>query len=68
MTRGLTKVVRLLILYSFKFQEYFQNYFQPFFQEIWKLSQVIPPQKQHEKLIKELIKYLGEVSQFGTMN
>ncbi len=56
-------VVRVVHLYSFKFAEEFKNYMNHFFEKIWGLvcNNHVQAGKQNEKLIQEVVRYLGEM-------
>jgi hypothetical protein len=56
-------VVRVVHLYSFKFAEEFKDYVNYFFERIWGLvcNGYVQAAKQNEKLIQEVVRYLGEM-------
>lgn len=60
------KAVRLVHIYQFKFHEYFAKYSQFFFERIWGmvLNKWVPSNKQNEKLIQAVIRYLNEMATF----
>lgn len=64
MIRSRSKVVRLIHIYSFKFQEYFGNYQSGFFQSIWGMicNNQVNSSKANEKLVKEVVKYMSEMA------
>lgn len=60
------KVVRLVHIYQFKFNEFFQKFSQYFFEKIWTmvLNKHVAATKQNEKLIQAVIRYLNEMSTY----
>ena len=58
------KVVSLIYCYNFKFGEFFQKYTDPMFQSIWQLieNKKVQPTKQSEKLVRVVVKYMGEMT------
>jgi hypothetical protein len=57
-------------LFSFKFAEYFEQYSTNFFQLIWGLvtSGAAASSKRNEKLIQEVVRYLGELVGYSAYN
>ena len=62
--RARAKVVRLVHIYMFKFNDFFQEKQDAFFQKIWEqiANNKVTPTRQCERLIFAIVKYLGEVA------
>jgi Cse1 len=61
-----SKAISLVQLYQSKFLEHFSKYSHHFFGKIWQmvLNKWVTANKQNEKLIQNVIKYLSEMSNY----
>lgn len=53
-------------MYQFKFNEYFSKYSSYFFERVWGMvcNKQVPSNKQNEKLIQAIIRYLNEMAAY----
>ena len=57
-------------MYQFKFNEYFSKYSQFFFERVWGMvcNKHVPSNKQNEKLIQAVIRYLSEMASYPDLH